>query len=238
MSAVKWSSSERSAAQSQGRHALPKTSDAAGPNGCDMKRHRLSRSMSAAQFDNGYWYAIELKAFADAIGIPSANKLRKDELEKAIKRFLRTGTIRSPVKRTHSPRGPRDVDRGLRLDLPVSIYTNDTETKHFLECESRKLAPGLKPKSGARYRLNRWREQQLIKGVRLTYGGLVKQYVRLCQRKKRFAKIPHGRYINFMSEFLATERGATRQQAIQAWKTLKSMDALKTYGAWVRRDSH
>jgi len=95
----------------------------------------------------------------------------------------------------------------------------------------------LKPKSGARYRLNRWREQQLTKGVRLTYGGLVKQYVRLCQRKKRFARIPHGRYINFMSEFLAAERGATRQQAIQAWKTLKSMDTLETCGAWVRRDS-
>ncbi len=54
--------------------------------------------MSAAQFDNGYWYATELKAFADAIGIPAANKLRKDELEKAIKRFLRTGTIRSPTR--------------------------------------------------------------------------------------------------------------------------------------------
>src|SRR3989442_877148 len=64
-----------------------------------MTRHRLSKSMSAAQFDNGYWYATELKAFADAIGIPSANTLRKDELEKAIKHFLRTGTIRSPIKK-------------------------------------------------------------------------------------------------------------------------------------------
>ena len=110
---------------------------------------------------------MELKACADAIGIRSANKLRKDELEKAIKCFLRTGTIRSPVKRTFSPRGRRDVDRELRPDLPVSIYTNDADTKRFLECESRKLAPGLKPKSGARYRLNRWREQQLTKDVRL-----------------------------------------------------------------------
>ena len=187
---------------------------------------KLSALMSLTQFDNGYWYATELKAFADAIGIPSANNLRKDELEKAIKHFLRTGTIRSPTKRSNAPRGQRDVDRGLRLALPVSIYTNDTETKRFLECESRKLAPGLKPKSGARYRLNRWREQQLTKGVKLTYGGLVKQYVRLCQRKKRFAKIPDGRYVNFMSEFLTAERGATRQQAIQAWKALKSMETL------------
>ena len=180
---------------------------------------------------------MELKACADAIGIRSANKLRKDELEKAIKCFLRTGTIRSPVKRTFSPRGRRDVDRELRPDLPVSIYTNDADTKRFLECESRKLAPGLKRKSGARYRLNRWREQQLIKGVRLTYGGLVRQYVRLCQRKKRFAKIPHGRYINFISDFLAAEKGVTRKQATRAWEKLKTMDIPKNYRSWVRAQS-
>jgi len=40
--------------------------------------------MTATQFDNGYWYATELKDFAERIGIPSASKLRKDELETAI----------------------------------------------------------------------------------------------------------------------------------------------------------
>ncbi len=48
----------------------------------------LSTSMTVTQFDHGYWYATELKEFADTIGIPSANKLRKDELEKAITAFL------------------------------------------------------------------------------------------------------------------------------------------------------
>ena len=38
--------------------------------------------MTLTEFDNGYWYATELKEFAEAIGIPSATKLRKDELEK------------------------------------------------------------------------------------------------------------------------------------------------------------
>ena len=46
---------------------------------------KLSMSMTQAQFDNGYWYATEITEFAKAIGIPSASRLRKDELEKAIK---------------------------------------------------------------------------------------------------------------------------------------------------------
>ena len=108
--------------------------------------------MTAAQFDNGYWYATELKEFAKRIGIASANKLRKDELERAIRLFLETGKIKSATRRNLSNSGTRDVERGLRVDLPVVVYTNDKETKDFLEQESQKLAPGLKRKSGARDR--------------------------------------------------------------------------------------
>jgi hypothetical protein len=192
--------------------------------------------MTAAQFDNGYWYAAELKEFAERIGIPSANKLRKDELERSIKLFLKTGRVKSPTKRKLSNSGTKDIERGLRLDLPVEVYTNDKETKNFLERESQKLAPGLKRKSGARYRLNRWREDQLVKGVKLTYGALVEEYVRLNQTTKPFVHIPHGRYVNFVADFLAAEEGS-REQAIRAWKKLKTLDVPKDYRSWVRYQS-
>jgi SAP domain-containing new25 len=193
--------------------------------------------MTLAQFDNGYWYATQLKEFAETIGIPSASALRKDELERAIKLFLETGRIKNPTRRSLSKSGAKDVDRGLSLDLPVVVYTNDKETKNFLEREAQNLAPGLKRKSGVRYRLNRWREEQLVKGVKLTYGDVVKEYVRLNQTKGRFAHIPHGRYINFMSDFLAAEKGATREQAIKAWKKLKTLDIPKDYRSWARSRS-
>jgi hypothetical protein len=198
---------------------------------------RLSASMTAAQFDNGYWYATELKEFAREIGIPSANKLRKDELERAIKLFLETGKIKTPTKRSLSNSGRKDVELGLRLDLPVVVYTNDKETKNFLERESQELAPGLKRKSGARYRLNRWREDQLVKGVKLTYRDLVEEYVRLNQTAKPFVHIPHVRYINFVADFLAAEKGATRAQAIREWKRLKTLDVPKDYRSWARYQS-
>ena len=194
-------------------------------------------SMTWAQFDNGYWYTTELKEFAETIGIPSASKLRKDELEKAIKLFLETGKIKSPIKRSLSTSGAKDAERGLSLDLPVVVYTNDKETKAFLEREAQRLAPGLKRKSGVRYRLNRWREEQLIKGVKLTYGDLVIEYIRLNQTKEPFAQIPHGRYINFISDFLAAEKVATREQAIRAWEKLKTLDVPKNYRSWVKSQS-
>ena len=56
----------------------------------------LSPKMTLRQFDNGYWYLDELKDFARQIGIQDATKLRKDEIELAIKEFLRTGRTKPP----------------------------------------------------------------------------------------------------------------------------------------------
>jgi SAP domain-containing protein len=193
---------------------------------------KLSKSMTVAQFENGYWYATEIKEFAKAIGIPSADKLRKDELEKAIIFFLRTGKIKTTTERSLSRSGVKDVERGLSLKLPVINYTSNKETKDFIVKEAKKLVPGLKRKTGARYRLNRWREEQLTKGIKITYKDLVNKYIELNRIEERFAQIPHGRYINFLSDFLAAEKQATKEQAIKAWKQLKKIDCPKNYRAW------
>lgn len=198
---------------------------------------KLSTSMTLSQFDNGYWYTTELKVFAKTIGIPFANRLRKDELENCIKLFLKTGKIGSPNNRSFSTPSRKDVDLGLSLDLPVVVYTNDKKTKDFLETEAQKKAPGLKRKSGVRYRLNRWHEEQLAKGVRITYEDLVQEYVRLSQTVGPFAQIPQDRYVNFLSDFLRAEKGATREQGIKAWEKLKRIDAPKNYRSWKKFQS-
>jgi hypothetical protein len=195
---------------------------------------KLSRTMTLEQFDRGYWYATDLQEFAEVIGIPSAKKLRKDELEKAIKTFLRTGNVRVPTKRALSRAGVKDVARGLRANLAVVNYTSNKETKSFIEREAQKLAPGLKRRSGVRYRLNRWREEQLTQGRKITYGDLVRQYVALTESTEPFARIAHGRYINFISDFLSHEEGATRDAAVRAWEELKGLDAPKDYRSWRR----
>jgi hypothetical protein len=196
------------------------------------KKPKLSRSMTAEQFDNGYWYALEVKAFADELGIPLASRLRKDELEELIKHFLRTGEAKGPTRKSLSRSGVRDIERGLSLKLPVVNYTSNKETKDFIVKEALKMVPDLKRKSGARYRLNRWREEQIDKGIKITYEDLVKQYVKLNQLEGSFPQAPSGRYINFLSTFLAAEKNATREQAVNAWGRLKKLDIPKDYRSW------
>lgn len=188
--------------------------------------------MTVREFENGYWYATEVRKFAEEIGIPLASKLRKDELEKAIKQFLKTGKTEIPTKRDLSRSGIRDIEKGLGLDLPVVNYTSNKETKDFIVREAKKLVPDLKKRSGARYRLNRWREEQLTAGLKITYRDLVHKYVELNQGEDPFRRVPSGRYINFLSDFLKNEKGATKEQAIHVWKELKEMDIPKTYAAW------
>jgi SAP domain-containing new25 len=196
------------------------------------KRSKLSRSMTVQEFDNGYWYAVEIKAFAKELGIAGTSKLRKDELEKLIKEYLRTGKIKAPERTLLSRSGTRDIDKGLDLNLPIVHYTSNKETKDFIVKEALKIAPQLKRKSGARYRLNRWREEQLEKGIKITYGDLVKQYIKLNQFEGSFAQVPVVCYINFLSDFLKGEPDATREQAMKAWHQLKQLDISKNYSSW------
>jgi len=200
-----------------------------------LRARRLTTGMTLRQFDHGYWYATEIKKFAWSLGVPAAHKLRKDELEKIIRHFLIHGRVTSLPKRDLSRSGIKDVDRGLRLDLPVVLYTNDHETKAFLEREARKLDPAFKRRSGARYRLNRWRDAQLTRGAPITYRDVVTEYVHLNRPGTIHTKAPSGRYINFLSDFMVANPGATLAAAIRAWKTVKTMDSPKEYRAFTRR---
>jgi hypothetical protein len=193
----------------------------------------LSPTMTPRDFENGYWYLDQLKPFAERIGIPAAKRLRKEELERAIVAFLRTGEAVSPTKRSLRKTGVKDVERGLSLKLRIENYTSNRETKAFIVEQARLIAPEVREKSGVWYRLNRWREEQITSGKHPTYGSLVRQYLAL-NKTQRFEKIPHGRYINFVAAFLAAEKGATRAEAIAAWTEVKKLDIPKDYASWVK----
>jgi hypothetical protein len=201
----------------------------------EHKRAGLGPSMTETQFDNGYWYATELKDFAARIGVPSASKLRKDELEQAIRHFIRTHEAKTFVRRGLTRSGVKDLDKGLSLDLPVVNYTSNRQTKDFIEREAAKLVPGFKRKPGTRYLLNRWREEQLSAGRRITYRHLVRQAIVLNKTKQGPLRFEHGRYINFISDFMAQNPRASHGNAVRAWQELKRMDAPKTYAAWEAR---
>ena len=158
-----------------------------------------------SQFESRYWYLEQLKTFGERIGIPGAKKLRKDELEKAIVVFLRTRKAALPTSRSLRRAGIRDVERGPNLKLRIEHYTSNRETKEFIVDQAHKMAPEVREKSGVWYRLNRWREEQIAGGKHPSYGDLVQQYLVL-NRLARFEKVPHGRYINGVAEFLAADK--------------------------------
>jgi len=193
----------------------------------------LSPTMTLRDFENGYWYLEQLKNFAERIGIPAAKKLRKDELEKAIVVFLRTGKTTLPTKRSLRRTGVKDVERGLNLKRRIEHYTSNRETKDFIVEQAHRMAPEVREKSGVWYRLNRWREQQIAGGKQPTYGDLVRQYIAL-NKMEQFEKIPYRCYINFLAEFLAANKRVTRAEAIAAWKELKELDVPKDYASWVK----
>src|SRR5207248_3982651 len=120
----------------------------------------LSPTMMVRDFENGYWYLDQLKNFGERIGIPAAKKLRKDELEKAIVAFLRTGNAALPTKRSLRKTGVKDVKRGLNLKLRIENYTSNRETKDFIVEQARIMAPDVREKSGVCYRMNRLREEK------------------------------------------------------------------------------
>jgi hypothetical protein len=159
--------------------------------------------------------------------------LRKDEIERAIVVFLRTGTVTLPTKRALRKTRTKDLARGLSLKLRIVHYTSNRETKDFIVREARRMAPEVRERSGVWYRLNRWREEQITNGKLPTYGDLIQQYVAL-NRMERFDKIPIARYNNFVAEFLAAEKGGIRSDAIAAWMELKTMNVPKNYVSWAK----
>jgi hypothetical protein len=192
----------------------------------------LSPTMTLREFENGYWYLDQLKDFAERTGIPAAKKLRKDEIEKAIVAFLRTGKA-LPTKRSLRRTGMKDVERGLNLKLRIEHYTSNRETKDFIVEQARMMAPDVREKSGVWYRLNRWREEQITAGARPTYGDLVRQYIVL-NKMQRFERVPIRCYCNFVADFFAANKKATRAEVIAAWNKLKELDVPKDYVSWVK----
>jgi len=196
------------------------------------KRIKLTKEITEEQFDNGYWYVDEIKSFAKELGIAHSSKLRPDELETLIKNYLKTGKIGISQRKNITKKGIKDSELGLKLTLIINNYTNNQETKSFIEKEALKIHPNHKRKSGARYRLNRWRDEEITKGNKITYGDLVNEYIRLNEREEPFEKVPHGRYINFLADYLANEPNSKHKEAIEAWEMLKQLDIPKEYNSW------
>ena len=191
--------------------------------------------MSVEEFDDGYFYATELKAFARQLGIPVGRR-RKLELEALIRDFLRTGVVPVP---TPEPRRRSGAGRDrLAAGTVVRNYVDDRTTKDFLRGLVHARAPSLKDRSGQWYWLNDWRRGQIQAGRRITYADLGNRLLELMRTQGRLPRIPAARFNNFMTDFRAdpANRGKSRADAVAAWEHVKSVPGPKTYAAYVTRN--
>ena len=184
--------------------------------------------MTIKEFENKYWYMSELKALAKSLEIPFDSRTRKDQLEDMIIQFLEIGTVN---KKNSFRIKNRNIDI-LNNHSYVKNFRNKKETWEFINSEMDKRVLGLKPKSGAKYWLNRWIENKLSNGEKITYNDVVCEYIRLNKTEEKLPQIPSCKFNNFISDYLANEKNATREDALKAWNKLKAMKAKKDYITW------
>jgi hypothetical protein len=98
--------------------------------------------MTETEFDNGYWYANDLKKFAEQVGSLRRGACERASWSRRLSISCVLGAATSFARRTLTKSGPRDVDLGLRFDLPVVHYASNRQTKDFIELEGAKLEPG------------------------------------------------------------------------------------------------
>ena len=184
--------------------------------------------MTIEEFENKYWYMSELKAFAKLLEIPFNSKIRKNQLEEMIIQFLENGTVNKKNCCCSRNRN-RDI---LNNHNYVENFSNRKETWEFIHSEMDKRVRGLKPKSGAKYWLNRWIENKLSNCEKITYNDVICEYIRLNKIEGKLPQIPSCRFNNFISDYLENEKNATREEDLDAWNELKAMKSKKDYITW------
>ncbi len=193
----------------------------------------LRRKMSVKEFDDGYFYAAELKRFAREVGISVGNR-RKFEVEDLIRSFLETGVV--PASQPTLPRNKGEERDRLALDEQVRNYVDDKETKEFLLDAVRSSSPGIKKKSGQWYWLNDWRRKQQERQAVFTYQDVVDHLSKLMHQKGRLPQVPSARMNNFITDLRADPVNSemTRDEVQQEWRWLKKQPGPKTYAEYKR----
>lgn len=187
--------------------------------------------MSVADFDDGYFYATELRRFARRLGITVGN-LRKHEVEGLIREFLATGRV--PAHKPVPSRRSRAVRDELVAQTVVVNYVDDRATKDFLRECVHVASPNLKDKSGQWYWLNDWRRAQQQMGARFTYADLAERLRDLMRTDGRLPQIPSARLNNFITDYRAdaVNSKVARDQVIEAWEWLKRQPGPNTYAEY------
>ena len=189
------------------------------------KRPTLTPKTSAEIFKNFYWLKKELTDFCVTHGLSTAGM--KLEVTNRIYAFLKTGKRLKPEFAKIS--NDLDSDKAITPQTLVINYKNDPATREFF---IKHIGSHFKFSA----RVNIFRNEQLAAGKKLTYGDLIKCWLKEHeQRKDKSIKLPIMASCEdnqFTRDFYTAKPNTDRKTVIFAWKQIRSVAGKHTYANW------
>lgn len=190
------------------------------------KRPKLTSKLNAETFKQFYWLKSELTDFCVQVGLSSSGM--KPEIAKRIYTFLKTG---KKLKPGQAAKGVPDSARPLTPKTIVINYKNDPVTRQFF---TKHIGSHFKFSA----RVNIFRKAALAKGKKITYGDLIKEWLREYElRKDKNVQLPimqSCEYNQFTRDYYAANPRAPRTAVIAAWKQARTLAGAHTYQAWLK----
>lgn len=176
---------------------------------------KLTKNIQINDFLDYYWKKDELIAFCVRHGLGS--KGSKEELEKKIVLFLKTGKKPQTIRRSNFPQ--KDSEQEIKVNTKVVHYKNDQNTRDFFISQI-----------GISFRFNGYLREfaKSLQDGSKTYGDLVEGYKKSLKEKnttidKQF------QFNQFQRDFFANENNATRNDCLQAWDKVKKAKGPSNY---------
>lgn len=184
-------------------------------------RPKLTKHTNIQSFKNYYWLKTELQTFCRENGISVTGS--KQEISDRIEAFLKTGEIKSPIRKPN-------VKRNIKLIEELSLDTVITEN-HRCSQSVRAFFKTVIPK----FHFSTYIQNYFKNNIGKTYRDVVDAWYEEEERKKAptYTKkiAPQFEYNQFTRDFFADpkNRGKSRTDAIEAWKKIKKLPGSNKY---------
>lgn len=186
-------------------------------------RPNLTKNIGVANFIDFYWLIEELQAFCRENEISTSGF--KKEIADRIEIFLRTGENKKPTRKTKTK---KRTEPQVELSLDTVISEN-----HRCSQNVRAFFKTAIPK----FHFSTYIQNYFKDNVGKTYRDVVNAWYAEEERKKDplYKKniAPQFEYNQFIRDFFADpkNRGKSREEAIDAWNTIKKLPGSNQYKA-------
>lgn len=192
----------------------------------NIKRPKLTNRLDPKTFKECYFLKAELTNFCKENRLSTAGM--KPEISERIYQFLKTG---KKIKFTQEKNTSCDSDKLLTPKTVVVNYKNDPATRDFF---IKHIGKHFKFSA----RVNIFRKAAIAKGEKITYGDLIKEWLKEHElRKNKSIKLPIMKsceYNQFTRDYYAENPHAPRKSVIAAWKQARILAGEHTYKHWAK----